>query len=151
MAGVIEDGSLEAASPHHGRRPVRVLLVDDNVYAVDCLAQILDLWGYETRAVSGGREAVELAREFQPHLVLIDIGLPDMDGYAVARALRNAPWFGPATLMAMSGHGRDHAPGGEDGAAFDGYLVKPLDLDALRQFLAGLEGARPCGEERPGP
>lgn len=149
MVGVIEGEGLEAVTPDNDGRPVRVLLVDDNVYSVDSLAQILDLWGYETRVVSGGREAIERTREFRPNLILMDIGLPDMDGYAAARSLRSAPWFGPATLMAMSGHGRDHLPGGDDGV-FDGYLVKPVDLDALRELLAGLQNARRADEGRLG-
>src|SRR6478752_6316327 len=116
------------------RRLNRILLVDDNEQSVECLAQILDLWGYQTQVANDGVKAIERAREFCPDVILLDIGLPGMDGIAVARTLRGADWFDGTAVLAMSGRrAEDVLPEGGTNL-FDGHLVKPVELDDLREI-----------------
>jgi len=116
--------------------PVRVLLVDDNVPAAEMLADLLRLDGHEVRAVFDGRAALEAARSYQPKVVLLDIGMAGMDGYEVARRLRQQPGFESVLLVALTGWAQDTDRRRCLEAGFDRHLVKPVDLDALQQLLA---------------
>lgn len=117
-------------------RPCRMLIVDDNTDSACSLALLQKRRGHETRAVFTGPDALAAAAEFVPEVVMLDIGLPDMDGFEVARRLRDMPAMNGSLLIAMSGYGSldDRAMASQ--AGFDEYLVKPIDLDALRQRLA---------------
>jgi PAS domain S-box-containing protein len=130
-----------APRPAAGRGPHRVLVVDDNADAADTLALLLRLRGYDVRVARDGPEALEAAREFNPDLVLLDIGLPGMDGYAVARALRAGKAAGRVRLVALTGYGRDEDRRRSAEAGFDDHLVKPVAPDALLELLA-TAGAR---------
>ncbi|HZJ70390.1 MAG TPA: PAS domain S-box protein [Planctomycetota bacterium] len=112
----------------------RVLIVDDNCDAADSLAMLLRLGRHEVLAVSSGREALEAVRGFRPDLVLLDIGLPDLDGYEVARRLRAAGY--QATLAAVTGFGQVEDRDRARLAGFDHHLVKPVDPKALQSLLA---------------
>jgi PAS domain S-box-containing protein len=114
----------------------RILVVDDSADAADTLAMVLSLRGYDVRVARDGPAALSAAQEFHPELVLLDIGLPGMDGYAVARALRAGPAEGRVRLVALTGYGRDEDRRRSAEAGFDDHLVKPIAPDELFQLLA---------------
>ena len=115
----------------------RVLVVDDNVDAAEALVDMLVLWGHEAEAVFAGRPAVERVREWQPEVVLLDISLPDIDGYEVARQVRSLEGPPPPfKLIAVTGFGQDADKDRARRAGFDDHLTKPVDLDALLKILA---------------
>jgi two-component system CheB/CheR fusion protein len=114
----------------------RVLVVDDNVDSAESLALLLRLYGHDVRLAHDGLTALEEVRASAPDVVLLDIGLPKMDGYAVARHLREEPAFAHVKLIAMTGYGQDEDRRRAKEAGFDHHLVKPVDFDALRDLLA---------------
>jgi PAS domain S-box-containing protein len=127
----------EPAASRPPGAPRRVLVVEDNVDSATALAELLRLWGHEVRVAHDGVTGLEEARAFAPDLVLLDIGLPGMDGYEVALALRAAPAFAATRLVALTGYGqeRDHLRSREVG--IDRHVTKPIDLAELRELLAG--------------
>ena len=127
-----EDERLDARDA--GRDVKRVVIVDDNRDAADSLAMLLRLGHHEVLAVSSGQEALEAVRSFRPDLVLLDIGLPDLDGYEVARRLRAAGY--QATLTALTGFGQAEDRERTRRAGFDHHLIKPVDPRALQAMLA---------------
>jgi CheY-like chemotaxis protein/two-component sensor histidine kinase len=124
-----------AAEPGPQAARCRVLVVDDNADAAQTVAIYLELAGHEVRTAGDGREALEAARQFQPQAVLLDIGLPGMDGFDVARALRRLPQSRDALLVALTGYGRPDDALRTIEAGFDEHFVKPADLDRLLQRL----------------
>jgi len=112
-----------------------MLIVDDNQDSARSMSTLQRLRGHETRTAFTGPEAVLAAAEFIPEVVLIDIGLPGMDGYEVARRMRAMPAMADAYLVAMTGYGSDEDRAAGKDAGFDEYLVKPVDLDILRERL----------------
>jgi PAS domain S-box-containing protein len=116
--------------------PRRVLIVDDNRDFANSLVMLLRMAGHEATAVYDGSAALSAAREFKPHAVLLDIGLPGASGYEVARALRDAAELAPLTLIALTGYGRDEDRDRVVAAGFDHHLVKPVDPDVLLAKLA---------------
>ena len=125
------------------RSRLRVLVVDDNEHAAQALAMIIDLWGHESRLAFHGDEAFASAEEFRPDVVLLDIGLPGMDGFTVARSLRADPRFRDAILLATTGYHHDEVRTRAAEAGFDRHMIKPLELDRLEAFLAKLAGSVP--------
>jgi signal transduction histidine kinase len=123
-----------AAGGGSGRR---VLVVEDNADAADSLALLLRATGYEVRVVGDGPAALEAAPGFRPDVVLLDIGLPKMDGYEVARRLRRDPATGDVLLVALSGYGQDEDRRRSHAAGFDAHFVKPVELEKLQALLAG--------------
>jgi signal transduction histidine kinase len=115
--------------------PRRMLIVDDNEDSARSMSTLQRLRGHETRTAFTGPDAVVAAAEFSPEVVLLDIGLPGMDGYDVARHLRAMPALAGAFLVAMTGYGSDEDRAHAKEAGFDEYLVKPVDLDLLRGWL----------------
>lgn len=111
--------------------PCRVLIVDDNRDAADSMAILLQVAGAATRAVYDGAAALAVAREFRPDLVLLDIGLPGMDGYEVARALRDDAAFRDVMLVALTGWDLGDEPERMRAAGFDRHLVKPAESTTL--------------------
>src|SRR4051794_33339774 len=97
---------------------------------------LLELIGHEVEVAFDGADGLEKARALRPEVVLCDIGLPGMDGYAVARALRAAPETRGAFLIALTGYGQDDDRRRALEAGFDTHLLKPVDLEALRRLLA---------------
>lgn len=118
-------------------RSRRCLLIEDHVDAAESLAMLLELIGHEVEVAFDGVSGLEKARASHPEVVLCDIGLPGMDGYAVARALRAAPETSTAFLIALTGYGQEDDRRRALEAGFDAHLLKPVDLDALRRLLAG--------------
>jgi signal transduction histidine kinase len=115
----------------------RVLVVDDNADAADSLALLLRVGGHEVRLAYSGPDAVAAAGAFRPHVILLDIGLPGMDGYEVARRLRAGPAAG-AVLAALTGYGQDEDRRRAAAAGFDHHFVKPVPPEAIQDLLAGV-------------
>jgi CheY-like chemotaxis protein len=123
-----------------GDRARRVLVVDDNEDACKSLARLLRLNGHEVRIAHDGPTTLALLPSFPAEAVLLDIGLPGMDGYQVARAIRGQPLGETMTLVALTGYGQDEDRRRSRDAGFDHHLVKPVDLDALSKLFASLPG-----------
>jgi PAS domain S-box-containing protein len=120
-------------------RSLRVLVVEDNVDAADSLNLLLRLYGHEVLVARTGEIALDMASAFRPNVVLLDIGLPGMDGYQVARHLREKPEFKDVTLCALSGYTPSEADRVRvPQAGFDHYFVKPVRLEALLELFEGL-------------
>jgi signal transduction histidine kinase/FixJ family two-component response regulator len=121
----------------------RVLVVDDNVSAAQSLAMVLKLEGYDVQVAHDGAVVLDATRRFRPEVVLLDIGLPNMDGYELARRLRQEHDLaaGIALLVAVTGYAEDEARRRSQEAGFDHHLVKPIDPDGLLALLSSLEWA----------
>lgn len=117
-------------------RPRRVLIVDDNRDSASSLAKLLRITGHETHTAFDGLEALEVAANVQPDAVLLDIGLPRLNGYEVCRRMRAEPWGETLLIVALSGLGQDEDPERTTHAGFSGHLVKPVHYDALIALLA---------------
>ena len=127
-----------------GKRPLRVLVIEDNRDAADSLRMLLQIAGHEVKLAFTGLAGLEAARQFRPHVVLCDIGLPGgMDGYGVARALRNDRELFETTLVALTGYGQDEDQRKARQAGFDKHLVKPVDPNHLTRFLDTWGEGRP--------
>ena len=118
--------------------PRRILIVDDNRDSAESLATLLSLTGNQTRTAFDGLEAVEAAEAFQPDLVLLDIGLPKLNGYEVCRRIREQAWSHGMLLVALTGWGQEEDRSRASDAGFDEYLVKPVAYAALKKLLASL-------------
>ena len=114
----------------------RVLIADDNRDAAESLALFLELSGHEVRIAHLGRTALSLAQTFRPNVGLLDIGMPDLSGYEVARALRLEPWATNLQLIALTGWGQDDDRRRALEAGFDHHLTKPVDPDQLSSLIA---------------
>lgn len=114
---------------------LRVLVVDDNEDAAEMLVEALGMLGYGTRAAHDGPEALRIAPEFAPDVALLDLGLPVMDGYELARRLRSAPGGDRLRLIAVTGYGQEADRRRAVEAGFDAHLVKPVDIDAIADLL----------------
>jgi CheY-like chemotaxis protein len=114
----------------------RILVVDDNVDAADTLALLLQMDGHQAEAVYLSTQALEHAQSFKPQVVLLDIGLPGMNGYELAEKFRSMPELRGARLIALTGYGRAEDHDRTKAAGFDDHLVKPVDALTLKQALA---------------
>ena len=126
----------------------RILVVDDNQDSADSLGMLLRVMGNDIRTCHDGPTALKIAREFLPEIVLLDIGMPAMNGYQVARALRTMPETKNAILVAQTGWGQDEDRRRTTEAGFDLHLVKPVDAAALQRLLAPLAKAASEAESR---
>jgi signal transduction histidine kinase len=124
--------------------PQRILVVDDNADAADSLAFLLKHGDHEVRTAHDGRQAVDVALQFRPQAVVLDLGLPELDGYEVARHLRQSEATRGALLVALSGYGQQEHRRRSSEAGFDYHLVKPVDFGALQRILFEAPHAR-CG------
>ena len=127
---------LHPPEPRHGAR--RVLIADDNVDALDTLGALLRADGHVVYTASNGIEALEVAARCRPDIMLLDIGMPDLDGYDVARRVRAQSWGAGITLIAVTGWGQPEDRKRSDSAGFDAHLVKPLDPMVLAQTMSTL-------------
>jgi len=118
--------------------PRRVLIVDDNEDAANSLAMILKLSGHETASVYTAMDALERAVSFRPDVVLLDIGLPGMDGYEVAQKMRELPGLADIRLVAVTGYGRSDDRLRARDAGFDDHLTKPVEFAVLDRALTGV-------------
>ncbi|WP_426338587.1 hybrid sensor histidine kinase/response regulator [Pseudoduganella sp. S-14] len=126
-----------AAGPSlgHSDDTLRVMVVDDNEDGADMLQVMLEMEGCTVAKANDGQAAIALAGRFHPHAVLMDIGLPDMQGYEAARRIHDLDGGGDIVFIAMTGWGHDEARRRASGAGMQHYLVKPVDLHVLRKYL----------------
>jgi PAS domain S-box-containing protein len=114
---------------------LKILVVDDNRDAADTCAMLLEASGHHVQTAYTGRQALELARTFRPHALLLDIGLPDIDGYKLAQQIRAAPWGHSAVLIAVTGWGQEQDRLRAVEAGFDQHLVKPICAEMVESLL----------------
>lgn len=122
-----------ASAPSASR--YRVLVIDDNRDAADSLAELLEALGHEVRTAYDGVEGVATAADFRPRLILMDLGMPRVDGLEAARRIRAESWGGEPLLVAMTGWGAAEDFRRTREAGFDRHLVKPVGIDELREPL----------------
>ena len=133
---LIEQSETRVAEPEVIQAtPRRVLIVDDNADAADMLALLLQLDGHEVQAVYSSRDALERAQSFRPDVMLLDIGLPEINGYEVAQQLRAIPQLRDIRLVAVTGYGRSEDRVRARAAGFDDHLVKPVEAIELKRAL----------------
>jgi CheY-like chemotaxis protein len=129
---------------------LRILVVDDNTEAAELPGEWLRATGHTTRVAFDGPQAIEAAQQFQPEVALIDLGLPVMDGFEVARALSSSPQTSNVALVAVTGYGQAMDRARTRDAGFEEHLVKPIDFEQLELWLrrrcpsARAEGSYPC-------
>jgi CheY-like chemotaxis protein len=126
----------EEAEPPPQTGPRRVLLIDDNRDAAESMTVLLELWGHEVRIAYNGPDALALAAEFRPDAALLDIGLPGMNGYEVAKRLRGLPGWEGVMLVAVTGYGQDEDRRRSCEAGFDHHLTKPVEPAMVRSLLS---------------
>jgi DNA-binding response OmpR family regulator len=123
-----------------GERPLaqtlRVLVVEDNTDVADTLEALIQAWGHDTRVARDAVAGLKTADEYQPHVVLLDIGLPKMHGYDVAKRLRERPWATNLTMIAVTGWGQEADRLQSQGAGISHHLVKPLVPEELERILS---------------
>lgn len=132
------DGAAGGAVPSGSRR---ILVVDDNEDAADSLGQLLEMLGNDVRTAHDGKAGVEQAKSFRPDVVLMDIGMPKLNGYEAARRIREQPWGKSMVLVALTGWGQEDDRRKSTDAGFDFHLVKPVETAALMKLLAGIKTA----------
>jgi PAS domain S-box-containing protein len=130
------------ASPDHSRH--RILVVDDNRDACRTMAMIFQLQGNHVRTAFDGMEAVEAALEFRPNVVLMDIGMPRLNGHDATRRIREQPWGKDVTIIALTGWGQEGDRDQSKAAGCNGHLVKPVNVQDLKKLLDELEHERGC-------
>ena len=132
-----EESPMPAPTPGSAAAPAgrRILLVDDNRDAADSLALLLGLEGHDVRVAYAGRPAIEVAHEFRPEIAVLDLGLPDLSGYDVARLLRQDPALERIELIALTGWGQEEHRKRALEAGFDHHVTKPVDLEQLARLL----------------
>lgn len=135
VSGAGPDAAHGAVAPPAPARRLRVLVADDNRDAAHTLAMLLSLEGHEVRAVHDGAEALATGDEFAPQLVLLDIGMPLLDGYETARQIQERPWGKHAHLVALTGWGQEADRRKAMQAGFQDHLVKPAEPEALKAVI----------------
>jgi CheY-like chemotaxis protein len=117
----------------------RVLVVDDNLDAAVSLALMLKLMGHEVRTAHDGLEGVAAAHDFRPDVVILDIGMPRLNGYDACRRIREQPWGRQMVIFALTGWGQQEDKARSQAAGFDGHLVKPVQPGDLKTLLTELK------------
>ena len=115
-------------------------MVDDNEDSARSMARVLKLLGNEVRTAHDGFEAVKVADEFRPEIILMDLGMPGLNGYEATRQIRSRPWGRSVTIIALTGWGQDGDRLLSREAGCDGHLVKPVSFPDLEKLLAELTG-----------
>jgi CheY-like chemotaxis protein len=132
-AGPVQERSPAPQKPHP---PIgRVLVVDDNRDALDMLVDALTAAGHDVIGASTAPDALDLAERLRPTVAVLDIGLPDMDGYELARALRSLDRDQPLRLIALTGYGRAQDRAAATAAGFDAFFAKPVEIEALLESI----------------
>jgi PAS domain S-box-containing protein len=131
----LADGVNDDTGPAAAASGLRILIADDNTDSARSLAMILSLSGHATKTASDGIEALRVAEEFRPQIALLDIGMPNLDGYATARKLRARPWAQQLALFALTGWGQPEDERRALDAGFNAHVVKPLDPHKLERLV----------------
>lgn len=131
------------AEPVVARRPLRVLIVEDNHDVADMLQMMLLSWGEKVRTANDALAALAAAAEFKPDVVLLDLGLPRLHGFDVARRLREQPGAAGTPIIAITGWGQDADRQASRAANIQHHLVKPVNPDYLRDLLGGIAAREP--------
>jgi CheY-like chemotaxis protein len=118
----------------------KILVVDDNRDSADSMARLLSVLGNEVRTAHDGIEAVDAAEEFRPEVILMDVGMPRLNGYGATRRIRERPWGRSVIIIALTGWGQEGDRIQSREAGCDGHLVKPVSLADLDRFLTQLAG-----------
>ena len=129
------ESSTPYAAPNKSEAALRILVVDDNRDSAETLTMLLELMGNEVSVAYDGEQALAIAKEIKPDVVLLDIGLPRMNGYEVARQIRQEPWGSNPTLVAITGWGQTEDKDLSRESGFDHHLVKPVDHDQLLNLI----------------
>lgn len=141
-----EEASASPEEPEAGSQPQhssrkRVLIVDDNSASVETMSMAVEMFGHETQTARDGVEAIEVAEQFRPEIILMDIGMPRMNGYEAARAIREKPWGTEPILVALSGWGQDSDRQKAFDAGFNHHLVKPAEPSKIRALFDSLDAS----------
>jgi CheY-like chemotaxis protein len=132
----LEQTATSVASAEIRRGPSRrILVVDDNRDSAASMAAILQILGHDVQTAFDGEEAIAAAEQFKPTVILMDVGLPKLNGYEATRRIREAPWATSATILAVTGWGQEDDRAESRSAGCDGHLVKPVQLEELLPFL----------------
>jgi CheY-like chemotaxis protein len=134
-----QQGDEADQSPAAPKARRRILVADDNRDSANSLALLLRIMGNDTRTAHDGLEALEVAATFRPDVILLDIGMPRLNGYETARRIREQPWGGNVVLVAQTGWGQEDDKRLSREAGFDFHLVKPVEPAALENLLADLQ------------
>lgn len=136
--------AIQEVAPQHSATGVsavarKVLVVDDNRDAVESLVAVLALEGHDVIAAYDGKEAITVGEQVRPEVILMDIGMPGMNGHEACRHIRTLDWGQRATILALSGWGQEEDRRASMEAGFDAHLVKPVDMDVLLEMLSAIE------------
>lgn len=134
MTNAVPAGSLPVLTPRNSDR-VSILVVDDNTSGAQTLSMLLDLDGYEVSVVNCGEDAIHHVDRFKPAMILLDIGLPDMSGYDVARRIRGLPHGHVPFIMAVTGWGTEEDQERAREAGCDLHMTKPVNFEHLERVL----------------
>ena len=132
--------NLDQEADHDSPISRKIMVVDDNRDLADSFAKLLRLMGHEVRTTHDGRQVLEAARDFRPDLIFLDIGLPGMDGYAVAEAVRDDSTLRSTLLVALTGYGAATDRQRTQEAGFSAHLVKPVRFADVHELLDRLLG-----------
>jgi CheY-like chemotaxis protein len=113
----------------------RILVADDNEDSLASMALMIKILGNDVRTAADGIEAIEMAESFRPSLILLDIGMPKLNGYDVCRRIREQTWGADVVIVALTGYGQEDDKRQAKEAGFNRHLVKPVGLDAIRKLL----------------
>jgi CheY-like chemotaxis protein len=133
-------------APDSAQSKRRILIVDDNEDALESLATLLRFGGHDVRTAANGFLALDAAPRFLPEIAVLDIGMPGLDGYELARRMRAQPWGQTMVLIALTGWGQESDRRRSSEAGFDSHWVKPLDIELFSSYLGRL-----CPPQRPQP
>ena len=131
-----EEAPPPASTGSSARPPRRVLVIEDNADAAETLREMLEVGGHHAEVTHDGRDGIEKARAFRPEIILCDIGLPDMDGYAVAGAIRSDPTLESTVLVALTGYALPEDWRRATEAGFDVHLSKPASARDIQEVLS---------------
>jgi len=139
---LVGDQPADEANPVRPTVPLRILIADDNLDSAASLAMLLTLEGNETQTAHDGLEALEVAATFRPDVILLDIGMPRLNGYEVCRRIRQQSWGKNMVVIALTGWGQEEDKRRSLAAGVDSHLVKPVDHAALKKLLSGVTATR---------
>ncbi len=135
---IVEPEQVAIAAPNKNDRPLRILVVDDNVDTVLSFSMLLKESGNEVRTAHDGPIAIKIASEYIPDVILLDIGLPGLNGYEVAKQIRKLPTLKNVVLVALTGYGQESDRQASMEAGFDHHLIKPARMEQVRKILASV-------------